>query len=747
MKQQFELLAPGGDLDSIKAAIVAGADAIYCGLDSFNARNRAVNLTFEQLNGVLKLAHQHNCQVFLTLNIIILENEIPALLRLLNKLVNSKIDGVIVQDLGLFYLLSKYFKTLDIHASTQVTTHNEGQILFLKKLGVSRVNLSRELNINEIKSLTALGHQNNILSEVFVHGSYCIAFSGLCYISSVYGGNSGNRGRCSQPCRDQYQTTATGKDYPLNLKDNCAFSDLPLLVDAGVDSLKIEGRIKGPGYVYTVVNSWHKQLQKYRQGVPVLNKDEDLYKVFNRDFSDGYLQGDINETMFIDNPRDNTLKHVEQKHAGAGREQIEQAKQALYDEKAALLETVQDKIKDLSIAKTPLTIDISGAEDTRLKVSVSTPEKDFVVFSESTLRKAEQAGIDISALRKRFKSLNNGEYVIEKFLLDNLQSDLSIPFKELTRIKNRIAFLLNDCNEPIPAVAVPVLNIANASVEKARLAVLISSEQDLHLCQLESVDIYYKLPDSFKKGANQLVELFLDNEQLIPWFPPVLIGDDYLAAVEFLKQVQPKLIVTNNSGIAYQAYEDGIDWIAGPYLNISNSFSLLGLREEFNCYGSFISNEINRNQIKNICRPENFKLYYSIYHPVLLMASRQCLFQQTVGCKKSAIDERCMQKCDKSTAIINFKGSSFLIDKQKGGYPSIYSDKHFLNMDIANDLPGFFDGLFIDLTDIGLADNLVQDKARIIGLFENLLSGKADAQRQLKQVIVASTNSQYKKGL
>ena len=277
MKQQFELLAPGGDIDSIKAAIVAGADAIYCGLDSFNARNRAVNLTFDELNGVLKLAHKHNCQVFLTLNIIILENEIPALLRLLNKLVNSRIDGVIVQDLGLFYLLSKYFKTLDIHASTQVTTHNEGQILFLNKLGVSRVNLSRELNINEIKSLTEFGHQNNILSEVFVHGSYCIAFSGLCYISSVYGGNSGNRGRCSQPCRDQYQTTPTGNDYPLNLKDNSAFSDLQLLADAGVDSLKIEGRIKGPSYVYTVVDSWRKQLQRYAQGAPLLADDEVLY--------------------------------------------------------------------------------------------------------------------------------------------------------------------------------------------------------------------------------------------------------------------------------------------------------------------------------------------------------------------------------------------------------------------------------------------------------------------------------------
>ena len=747
MKQQFELLAPGGDIDSIKAAIVAGADAIYCGLDSFNARNRAVNLSFDELNGVLKLAHKHNCQVFLTLNIIILENEIPALLRLLNKLVNSKIDGVIVQDLGLFYLLSKYFKTLDIHASTQVTTHNEGQILFLNKLGVSRVNLSRELNINEIKSLTEFGHQNNILSEVFVHGSYCIAFSGLCYISSAYGGNSGNRGRCSQPCRDQYQTTQTGNDYPLNLKDNSAFSDLQLLADAGVDSLKIEGRIKGPSYVYTVVNSWGKQLQRYAQGAPLLADDEALYKVFNRDFSDAYLQGDINKSMFIDNPRDNTLKHIEQKNAGKSVEQIEQAKQALYDEKLLMADTVQDKIKDLSIAKMPLTIRVSGAEESKLKVTVSTPVHDFVVHSESLLRKAEQATIDLGALEKRFKSLNNAQYIIEKINLDNLQSSLCIPFKELTAIKNRIVFLLNDSIDPVAPVAMPVLNKQKLPDIKTRLAVLIASEKDIEPCQSISAELYYKLPEGFKKECTKLIKLFLDNKQLIPWFPAVLIGDDYLAAVDFLNRVQPELIVTNNTGIAYQAYENGVDWIAGPYLNITNSFSLVSMREEFNCYGSFISNEINKNQIKNIRRPDNFKLYYSIYHPLVLMTSRQCFFLQTVGCNKTVMDERCIQKCRKSTSIINLKGNAFLIDKQKGGYPCLYSDKHFLNTDIVNDLPDFFDGMFIDLTDIGIADNIMQDKTHIIGLFENLLSGKADAQQQLKQVIRASTNSQYKKGL
>ena len=313
MERKIELLAPGGNIDSIKAAIVAGADAVYCGMNKFNARNRAANISFEELQGILRLAHQNNCQVFLTLNIIVLDSEIPALIKLLNRLVNTSIDGVIVQDLGMHYLLSTYFKSLKIHASTQLTTHNEGQVQFLAKLNANRINLSRELNIREIKGLTIQAHKNNVLTEVFVHGSYCISFSGICYMSSVMGGKSGNRGMCSQPCRDRYETTAAGKNYPLNLKDNSAYFDLKELSDAGVNSLKIEGRIKEFEYVYTVVSSWRKQLHHFYNENSLLTDNSELYKVFNRDFTNGFLKGEIHKDMFIDNPMSHSTIHHQEK--------------------------------------------------------------------------------------------------------------------------------------------------------------------------------------------------------------------------------------------------------------------------------------------------------------------------------------------------------------------------------------------------------------------------------------------------
>ncbi|MGL6259382.1 peptidase U32 family protein [Vibrio sp. WXL210] len=350
-KQQFELLAPGGDLDSIKAAIAAGADAIYCGLDRFNARNRATNITLDVLDSVLELAHRHDCKIFLTLNIVVLESEIPAIVRLLQQLIDTKIDGVIVQDLGLAYILKHHFPQLDMHASTQMNTHNEGQILLLGNLGASRVNLSRELNIEEITHLAQFGHQHNVLMEVFVHGSYCIGFSGLCYISSARNGASGNRGRCSQPCREQYQRTETGKDFPLNLKDNSAYHDMAALAKAGVHSLKVEGRIKKPHYVYTVVDSWRKQIDTFSQTGELLTDTDSLYTVFNRDFSNGYLQGDINQAMYIDNPRDHAPRHFSQLANAVEPEALQRVKQELYNKKTAIIENVERHTHDMTITQ------------------------------------------------------------------------------------------------------------------------------------------------------------------------------------------------------------------------------------------------------------------------------------------------------------------------------------------------------------------------------------------------------------
>ncbi|GEM79628.1 peptidase U32 family protein [Vibrio superstes] len=663
-REQFELLAPGGDLDSIKAAIAAGADAIYCGLDRFNARNRASNLTLDNLNGVLALAHQHDCKVFLTLNVLILESEIPAIVRLINQLTTTEIDGVIVQDLGLAYILKHHFPMLDVHASTQLNTHNEGQILFLNQLGVSRVNLSRELNIKEIKHLAQFGLAHDVLMEVFVHGSYCIGFSGICYISSARNGASGNRGRCSQPCREQYQTTQTGNDYPLNLKDNSAFGDLEALVDAGVYSLKVEGRIKKSHYVFTVVDNWRKQIDRLCDGEDLSSDTTELYTVFNRDFSNAFLQGDFGKNMYIDNPRDNAVTHFSKVYGVTSEDELNTIKTKLYDDKTQIIDRVAKEIADF---------DLSSAQNkgSSLKGGVGTPQT-------------------------------------EK------------------------------------------LNHHRPSNPVAKLSVLISSAKDVDLLDSNDIDLYYQLPMGMKAELAGLIELFSANTHLKPFFPSILIGDDFAAAVEFLDTVRPQLSITNNSGVAYQAKALGLGWIAGPEMNTTNSFTMHCQQQEFSASGAFISNELSKKQIFQLKRPDNFKTFYSIYHPNTLLTSRQCLFQQTEGCKKIKVNKGCLRRCEKRTSIINLKDTSYVVQKHKGSHNSMYSEHNVLNLELLKDFSELFTDVLIDLRDIQTETQVGVGKQELIELFLQGLQSNmrdADAVQNIQRQLLQTTNKQYHKGV
>jgi putative protease len=805
MSPKIELLAPGGDVDAIKAAIIAGADAVYCGLDTFNARNRAANISFDQLVGVIRLAHQYRCQIFLTLNIVILEREFKSMAKLLSKLANTTLDGVIVQDIGMFYILKKYFPTLDIHASTQLTTHNIGQIPFLKKLGASRVNLSREMNLREITEITAIASKEDVLTEVFVHGSLCVAFSGLCYSTSASVGNSGNRGRCSQACREEYETTPSGNNFPLNIKDNSAFFDLPALIEAGVHSFKVEGRIKGASYVHTVIDSFRKQIDGFIETGELVEDGERLYKVFNRDFSNAFIRGDLNQSMFIENPRDNSKYHAIDQSNAISVVQIHDVEQKLNDEKQQINASVDDKIKHLSIDKISLTLSFSGELGQPLTLKVTKKElainhafiadeansnvkenskdnsqgfkiKIFELQSTSLLVQSDKLSIDKETVEKRFKSFNNAEFELIEIATQGLATGLSIPYKELTTLKNQAAYLLNNSKALLPEVTLPKLvrhpkpieslstdNSDTKNPAKAKLSILISDETDINLGNITDADIYFKLPDAYKRDCTKYIDFFNNNPRLIPWFPSILIGKDFDVALNILEKVQPKLIVTNNTGIANRAFELGIKWIAGPFLNTTNSYALLAMQETFDCAGAFISNEINRQQIQTIARPEGFKLFYSVYHPILLMTSRQCFFQQSVGCEKPRIDNGCMLSCDKSTSITNLKGVSFAIDKQKSGYPSIYNDDQFLNMEIINDLAPLFDGFMIDLTNIGAGDKASPEKADLIEQFEQLLKSDSNKHGEIKinresaeqiaiqttlnDMVPASTNVQYHNGL
>jgi putative protease len=240
---------------------------------------------------------------------------------------------------------------------------------------------------------------------------------------------------------------------------------------------------------------------------------------------------------------------------------------------------------------------------------------------------------------------------------------------------------------------------------------------------------------------------FKENPKVIPWFPAVIIGEEFEAAVQFLDKVQVTLLVTNNTGIAQEANQRGIAWIAGPQLNIVNSFSVLSLKENCRCTGAFISNELSRTQIKRIKKPAGFRFYYSIYHPIILMTSRQCLFHQVSGCYKHRVDESCIERCEKKATITSIKGKTFQIEKSQGNYHTVYNEINFLNTDIVTDIPGHFSGYCIDLRRIQTRTSISMDTVALVSLFEKSIQGNLEATEELNQAISPSTKTQYQKGI
>lgn len=309
-----ELLAPAGDWKSLDAALDAGADAVYFGVRGFNMRAAAKNFTTRDLPKIVAQCHKRKARAYLTLNVVVFEREITALQRLLKAAKKARVDAVIGADFAVLAAARKL--GLQVHASTQMSVANSAAIRFLHGLEVKRFVLARECSIEDIRRIkrslrTALGKKaGTVTIEAFGHGAMCVSMSGRCFLSNFEGGKSANRGECSQQCRREYliveerggQEWKLGKDYILSPKDLCTLPFLEKLIEAGVGSLKIEGRNRGPEYVSTVVGAYRRALDFYaenRRGPDWKNQFDELKarlleivgKVYNRGFSSGFYCG------------------------------------------------------------------------------------------------------------------------------------------------------------------------------------------------------------------------------------------------------------------------------------------------------------------------------------------------------------------------------------------------------------------------------------------------------------------------
>lgn len=291
----IELLAPAGSMEQFMADLSAGADAVYLGGTHFSARRFAANFTDEEMTEAVRLAHIQNVAVYVTLNTLLNDQEMKELPQYVRFLDSLPIDGLLVQDIGVASIVHKIAPHIPLHASTQMSVSNLDTVQFLEKRGFKRIVLSRELSIDEIRYIT---QHTDCEIEIFIHGALCVSYSGQCLMSSFLGNRSGNRGACAQPCRMPYDlvdgdghTLSLNGKYLLSLKDLMGLHYIPQLIEAGVSSLKIEGRMKNPHYAYEVVSSYRKAIDGYYHHKAIREEEMkiNLQKEFNRGYDHAYL--------------------------------------------------------------------------------------------------------------------------------------------------------------------------------------------------------------------------------------------------------------------------------------------------------------------------------------------------------------------------------------------------------------------------------------------------------------------------
>ena len=300
-----ELLAPAGDWDALRAAVANGADAVYFGLNRFNARYRAANFSLEELSEVMAYLHGHNVRGYVAFNTLIFSDELEDALRLIRAIAVAGVDAVIVQDLGIAQLIKRMCPNLAVHGSTQMTLTEPLGIEFVRKIGVQRVILARELSVQDVQKIH---DATDMPIEVFVHGALCVSYSGQCLTSESLGGRSANRGQCAQACRLPYELVVDGatrdmgdKNYLLSPQDLAAYDIINDLARAGICSFKIEGRLKSAQYVAATTQAYRAAIDALPAAQPFVlprQQELELAQSFSRGFTHGFLGG-VNHQQLV----------------------------------------------------------------------------------------------------------------------------------------------------------------------------------------------------------------------------------------------------------------------------------------------------------------------------------------------------------------------------------------------------------------------------------------------------------------
>ena len=513
----IELLSPAGDFECLVSAVQNGANAVYFGLDKFNARVNGRNFEDEELVKAIKYAKLRNVKTHLTLNILIKNKEFEEALKLVEFAYNSGIDAVIVQDLGLAKKIMELFPKLEVHSSTQMTIYNLDGLKEIEKLGYSRCVLARELSIEEIKNICK---NTNIEIEVFIHGALCICYSGQCLMSSLIGGRSGNRGKCAGTCRLPYSLLKDGqeqeKGYLLSSKDVCTLDILPELIEAGVKSFKIEGRMKSKEYVGIVTSIYRKyiDLAESNQEYVVDEKDREmLMQIFNRGgFSTGYLKGKLGKNMMYTkrpNHIGTFLGEVISYNPNKGHVKIKLSKElnlgdsiAIGDSSCKISELMQ-KNNNIKIAKANEIVTIG-----RIKGKIKPKDKVYKTVSIKLNQEMDQKIGKENIKRKVNCNIELKQDEVIKLGLQDIDTNISVKLEGESVVKkaDNAGITSKRIEEQLSKTGNTIFKIENINIKMDEsIIVPISSLNEIRRRGLEELE--HKLLESFKR---EQVNLKLD---------------------------------------------------------------------------------------------------------------------------------------------------------------------------------------------------------------------------------------------
>lgn len=737
-RNSVELLAPAGNIVSLHAAIQAGADAVYLGVETFNARRGADNFTLETLKDACDYAHLRKRKVYLTLNVIVFPSETQEALETARQAYRAGVDALIIQDIGLATEIHRILPQLPLHISTQMNTHTSDGIEAAKKLGAKRVTLARELSLSEISTLSGIADQNEMELEVFAHGALCVSYSGQCFMSSMIGGRSANRGLCAQACRLPYtlhnkslkKNLNSPGDHLLSPKDLSTIDILPALIESGVSSLKLEGRMKSPEYVYAVTSIYRKALDKAQHAAEEYSvSPEDrqaLEEVFSRGFTTAYTQGKRDNSIMsfkrpnnrgvlvgrVDQVKDSTVCFKPSMELEVGdvlefwtkKGNFTHTLDSLdFDRDATLRLTVVQSVKkgdrvfrvrknalsfrdDSFSPRIPIVGTIALHIGKPLAISFETHDSISATVEGTIVEQARTKSVTKQEIEEHVDRLGNTSFVLEDLSID-LEEEVGIGFSALHKIRTRALKQLQEemladyrkrslvrvADREWPALYQP---------KKCEVVVWASNPACARAAKRAGADRIFVPALSYKRGEasiggqlSQTAEQAGYPKQSIIALPEVehdALGDTREAALDFnswryVKQGKP--VVVENLGQLYRASQVGALPEIGPHLPVTNKLSLASAHE-WGARRVWLSPELNLAQIKTLAEQSPLPLGLTVIGHQKLMTTEHCLLMSQGDCAENC--DTCARR----------KSPHYLKDRKGYEFPvltDMYGRSHLYN--------------------------------------------------------------------